>query len=317
MRAPFQLALLATVAVGVGVPGVAAAAEPSEGAAGVAWEPTAEELRAYRELMRARRGYEVELKQLRAKYFRGIRNEQIRQIGLRKLREYTDPGSFALLTELFFGEGEDARAGVLAHLASLGTREADAAIAWEAVYADKADDRAASAAVLEEVAGERGSADLVRDVVRSGLRESAETPAVAAAQLAASLKLFEMIPQMAAAQVAAGGGGDQRGDLAWIFVGSQRPFVSDVQPVVSDGAVAFDPQLSVVSEGVILRVSDAYVAVYRVGIHKALLGMTTEAWGRSTASLGYDTRAWHDWYAREFVPFLRAKRAAELEAAQP
>ncbi|MEM1185586.1 MAG: hypothetical protein AAGI53_11390 [Planctomycetota bacterium] len=240
----------------------------------------------------------------------------MRAIGIRRLREYTDPASFELLTSLFFDEDDETRDAVLDHLASLDTPEADAAIAWEAVYNEKAEHRAASLETLVELSDLRPTPTLVTDVFRSGLRERSDEPAEAAAHAAASLRLFELIPLMASAQVAGGRAGDPQGDLAWIFVGTQQTFVADVQPIVSDNTVAFDPQLAVVSEGSILRVSGAYVAIYRVAINRSLIGMTSEAWGQSTASMGYDTDAWHAWYEDEFKPFLAAKAAIE-PPAQP
>jgi len=238
----------------------------------------------------------------------------MRAIGIRRLREYTDPASFELLTSLFFDEDDETRDAVLVHLASLDTPEADAAIAWEAVYNEKAKHRAASLETLVELSDLRPTPTLVTDVVRSGLRERSDAPAEAAAHAAASLRLFELIPLMASAQVAGGQAADPQGDLAWIFVGSQQTFVADVQPIVSNNTVAFDPQLAVVSEGTILRVSGAYVAIYRVAINRSLIGMTSEAWGRSTASMGYDTGAWHAWYDNEFKPFLAAEVTAEPQA---
>ena len=44
------------------------------------------------------------------------------------------------------------------------------------------------------------------------------------------------------------------GQQAYVFVATQFSFVSDLQPVVSDSAVGFDPQISVVSEGVVLDI---------------------------------------------------------------
>ena len=44
------------------------------------------------------------------------------------------------------------------------------------------------------------------------------------------------------------------GQLSYTFVGSQTSFVSDLQPVVSNAAVAFDPQIGVVPDGVRLVV---------------------------------------------------------------
>jgi hypothetical protein len=277
-------------------------------------EATAEEIAAYRELQAARRGYERELRKIRADFFLNIRGTEVRQIGMRKLRTYTDPAAFPLLTELFFPEGADVRDAILDHLAVMNTAEADAAIAWEAVYNEDPDDRFAAQSVLERLDEERGLDPMVVDVLRSGLREPDEGTPIEAARVAASLNLYELIPLMAQAQVAARGGGERRGDLAWITIGTQRAFVSDVTPVVADGAVAFDPQLSVVSEGVILRVSDAFVAIYRVELHGILVGMTSEAWGQPTGHLGYDPPAWGRWYREEFQPFLEAKAAAEAEA---
>ncbi|MEM7754817.1 MAG: hypothetical protein AAF297_04175 [Planctomycetota bacterium] len=277
------------------------------------WSPSQDELAAYRALQAERRGYERRLKTLRATYFRGVRNTETRQIGMRLLRAFDDPAAFELLAELFIPEGEDVRDAVLDHFAGQQTGEGDAALAWEAVYGEDEASRKAALERLGSVASVRGVDPLVVDVTRSGLRESATQPAVAAANVAASLKLFDLIPLVAAAQVAAQGDGERRGDLGWILIGTQRTFVADVQPVVSDNAVAFDPQLAVISEGTLLRVSDAFVAVYRVEIHRTLIGMTGEAWGQSTAHLGYDAGAWKAWYANEFVPFLEAKAEAKTE----
>jgi len=44
------------------------------------------------------------------------------------------------------------------------------------------------------------------------------------------------------------------GQLSYTFVGTQQTFVSDLQPVVSNAAVAFDPQIGVVPDGVRLLV---------------------------------------------------------------
>jgi hypothetical protein len=285
---------------------------PVWGAAGQSALPedaTDVEIAAYRALQADRVGYEREIKRLRGRFFRGIRGTEVRQVGMRRMRAYTDPAAFPLLTELLFPEGEDVRDAVLDHLAGLRTDEADAAIAWEAVYGADESDRAASLGTLERVRDERGVSRLVEDVVRSGLREPDPTIPIEATRAAASLGLFDLIPIIAQAQVASRGG-ERQGDLAWIMVGTQRAFVSDVQPIVADGAVAFDPQLSVVSEGTILRVSDAFVAVYRVEVHEILVGMTSEAWGQPTGHLGYDVPAWGRWYRDAFEPFLRAQAEA-------
>jgi len=261
---------------------------------------------AYAALQARRAGYGPELRRLRARYFRSG-SERGRAIGLARLRSYTDPAAYELLGDLFFGEGPAVRDAVLEHFAKQGTPEGDAALAWEAVYGDRERDREAALAKLGEVVEDRGMSTLVEDVIRNGLSERSDETAVAAGQAAAGLRLYELIPLIASAQVAAQGTGDRRGDLGWIFIGQQTSFIADVQPVVSDSAVAFDPQLGVVSEGVILRVSQAFVAEYRVELNSILMGMASEAWGRSVTHLGYDVPAWHRWYEDEFEPFMAEK----------
>jgi hypothetical protein len=142
-------------------------------------------------------------------------------------------------------------------------------------------------------------------VIAQGLQSPLDDRAIAASELVRALNLFEFIPLMAAAQVAQrppSGQGQGRGDLGWIMIGQQQTYVADLQPVVSNNAVAFDPQIGVVSDGVLLRVHDAVVTAVRTPIHRGLVGMTTDAWGRPTGHLGYDADAWRDWYDNEFVP---------------
>ncbi len=145
----------------------------------------------------------------------------------------------------------------------------------------------------------------VRGIIAQGLQSTNDDEAIAATELAAALNLFDFIPLMAAAQVAqrpAGTQGGQRGDLGWIMIGQQQTYVADLQPVVSNNAVAFDPQIGVVSDGVLLRVHDAVVTAVRTPIHRRLVDWTTGAWGQPTGTLGYDPDAWRDWYDNEFIP---------------
>src|SRR5690606_15471171 len=82
---------------------------------------------------------------------------------------------------------------------------------------------------------------------------------------------------------------DRTGDVAFIAIGRQVAFVSDLTPVVSDSAVAFDPTIGVINEGTLVRVHDASVTIYREHIHASLVRLTSRASGRSTSQLGYDT----------------------------
>jgi hypothetical protein len=83
---------------------------------------------------------------------------------------------------------------------------------------------------------------------------------------------------------------------------------------VGDSAVAFDPTISVITEGTILRVIDAVVVTYRYEVHNALVGLASQGWGRPTDHLGFDNAAWRKWYADEFVPYRKSLAAAEQSA---
>lgn len=263
-----------------------------------------------REMAVKRRGYELELREFKKGYFGRRMDRSVRDMGLEKIRGYEDPAAFPLLSKILADAGDDVRDAVLDHYADLDTPEADAALAWEAVYHRNAGWReAAMDRLAARHRGGREPAQLVVDVLANGLREREEPVVVRASAAAAQLSLLQLIPLMAQAQVTTagtGGGGGPRGDLAYIFIGRQTAFIADLVPVVSDSAVAFDPQVGVISEGVILRVTDAFVAEYRPAVNGILTGMADDLTGFSTASLGYDVPAWLDWYTGEIQPVLQA-----------
>ncbi len=294
-----------------------------EPAASPAPDPVVE---AFKEMQRRAKPLERELRIIRSKYIRGIRNVEIRQAGIHKLREYTDPASFPLMLEIFRND-EDVRLALMRYLSDMETDEADATLAWTAVYDEsKAVRQIASDTLKDRFAKEEVSMG-VQTVVAQGLRSSKDSVLSASANLASVLKLYEAIPMMINAQIGGGGtgarvGGGGEGALAYILVGKQQTFVSDLTPVVGDSAVAFDPTLSVLTEGVILRVIDAVVLTYRVEVHRALVGLSSAGWGQPTDELGWDQRKWHEWANAE-LPAILAKRNAELDeeaakaAAQP
>lgn len=273
--------------------------------------------KAHAEAQRKRANVEKELKLIRAKYFRSTRNTEIRQVGLSKLREYTDPAVYPLLLELFEREDKDVRLAVLDHLIDRQSDEADAAIAWAAVFDNDQWFRKQASERLLQRARKTGDevSHRVKSVIALGLKNHKTPVVTAAAEMAGHLKIFEAIPMLINAQVAGagGGGGGQggQGALAFIMVGQQIAFVSDLTPVVGDSAVAFDPTLSVATDGVVMRVIDAYVITYRIDVHNALVGLANAGWdGRDTGPLGWDQKKWHDWYTREFKPYREALAAA-------
>ena len=291
--------------------------------------PDSPEARAYSSIQGERRKIEQELRIIKRQHFGSMRVIEKREIGLRKLRGYRSQAAIMAMTDVFDDEGGDVRMAVLDHFSSLERHSLDGlsgttVLAWEAVHGEDEWYRAEARRLLadspiaeaERVSVEEGGEALaiVRGIIARGLQSQNDETAVAASRLVSALKLFEFIPLMATAQVAQRGGGDERtGDLGWIMIGRQQTYVADLQPVVSNSAVAFDPQIGVASDGVMIRIHDAVVTAYRTEIYRVLTDMTSDAWGRPTQSLGYDAGAWQDWYADEFVPHLaqqQAQRAA-------
>lgn len=301
---------------------------PSEATPAPEWmknlvpDPGSPQAKAHAAAQRTRVQVEKDLRKVRAMYFRSTRNTETRQLGILEIRKHTDPAIFPLLLSLFEGEGTDVEDGVFDHLHDLKIDEADATLAWAAIYGKTPDYRARATKRLVDRTAELGEVSYrVKSAVALGLREQANGPLSAAANLAGVLGLYEAIPMLIQAQVSGGGNGgggntaNGNGALAYILVGRQEAFVAQVTPVVGDSAVAFDPKLAVVTEGVILRVIDAVVITYHVDVHNALVALSTKGWGgQSTEQLGYDQRAWRTWFANEFEPYRR-KVDEEAQAA--
>jgi hypothetical protein len=155
----------------------------------------------------------------------------------------------------------------------------------------------------------------IKAVIANGLKQKDERITEAAATLAEQLRMYDMIPAMVNAQVqgpagsGAGVGGGVGGDgaLAYIMVGQQQAYVADLEPVVGDSAVGFDPQLGVVTSGTVLAIGDASVVTYRTEIHYSLRRLANAGWdGRTTDGLGFDQRKWREWFTEEFLPYRKA-----------
>ena len=293
--------------------------------------PDSPEARAYAAVQRERRKAERELNLIKRRHFGQIRVPETREIGLRKIRTFTSEPQIMALVDVFDREERDVRTAVLDHLSTLPNEGGIAPLAWEAVNGEDEWYRAEARRLLAEHwawkldpeqavdSGEGGHAAAVRGVIAQGLQSPNDRQAVAAGNLARTLNLFEFIPLMASAQVAQRPvGDDQRtGDLGWIMIGRQQTFVADLQPVVSNNAVAFDPQIGVLSDGVLLRIHQAVVTAFRTEIHTNLVDWTSGAWGRSTGHLGYEPDAWKRWYDNEFVPSREQEPSPEPSLPEP
>jgi hypothetical protein len=269
---------------------------------------------------------EREMRKIRATCFGQIRNKEIRQVGIDRLRRYTDPLYFPSLLSIFEREAMDVRGAILDHLAEQRSAEGDTTIAWGAIYDGDAEFRAAASERLAARAKEAGGVqNMVKWVIAEALKSPRDAVAANAAELAATLRLYEAIPAIINAQIRGAGAsgtsidvpvdGGSMGALADIIVATQQAFVADLQPVVGDSAVAFDPTLGVVTDGTVLRVLGASVVTYRTGVNRALVRLADSGWdGRTTAMLGWDNDRWRAWYANEFLPYRAKVEAAAAPA---
>ena len=268
-----------------------------------------------------------ELLQIRFKYFMTPYGET-RQVGIGKIKAYTDPIAYPVLLSVFEHEEQDVRGAVLDHLADQRTESGDAALAWAAVFSTDVWERdSARARLRARVAETKSVGQRVRAVLMAGLKDSSDDPPAAAAKIASGFDLFDMIPAMVNAQVGGGagaggpGGGGSiagvGGAIATIMIGTQQAFVSGLTPVVGDNAVAFDPTLSVVTSGTYIAIYGAAVVTYRTEVHDTLVGLADRGWdGRSTAGLGYNPQAWSDWYTKMFLPYRASPAAQAAQASQ-
>jgi hypothetical protein len=288
-------------------------------------------LKDVREANARRYAAEKQLRAIRGKHFVTARKTEVRQAGILKLREFTDPVVFPSMLTIFENDGEDVRLAILDHFADQKTAEGDAALAWAAVYGkEKAYRQAAAGRLVKRVEAERPAKGAgqwtaraprkVETVLAAGLEDRSPTVNAAAAGVVEALKLYEAIPMLIAAQVRPENAGEVESpnrSLGYILIGTQRSFVADLTPVTSEAAVGFDPTLGVITEGTILRVIDAFVYTYNVDVHNTLVRMTEGALGEPTAEFGWDNPRWVEWFETRMRPELARRAVEEAKAEAP
>lgn len=242
---------------------------------------------------------EQQIRKTVATHFRAKPETERRAEGYRTLQNRTQPHELRILAEVLERQDAAAQAFLYEHLAEIGSPAARQILAHEAVFDDEPEDRAAALERLAATSVEEVPAELYA-MIDAGLRSYRQSSASAAASLANRLNLIEAVPLMIAAQVAPSNASAQRsGPLGSIAFVTQQTYVQDLQPVVADGAVGFDPELGVVTEGVVLEVNEAIVKTYRTEVHHQLVDLTSRWSGSRTRGLGYDIPRWRDWYEKE------------------
>jgi len=236
-----------------------------------------------------------------------------RSAGLAEIRKMTDPACFGAMIRILGAESTDVRAAMLDHFSQSGDA-GQAALAYIAIsHADL---------LLRSAAGERiarPACDSVLRVVDQALRSPRHEIAGNAAKLTANMNIIAAIPALIMAQAVDDRAGD-KGDLAWISVGTTRSYVANVIPIAGGNSGAFAPVIDQVFEGVLLRIPDAVVVFERADVHDTLVSMTSADVGESTAHLGRDRREWWAWFNDRYVPFKQAQaeecdRIARIEQA--
>ncbi|MEO0715674.1 MAG: hypothetical protein AAFY58_01645 [Planctomycetota bacterium] len=262
-------------------------------------------LHAQRDAERAARrreiAFERDLRRINGQHFR-TRDVERRQIGLAKLGKFTEPWQYAPLLHVLGNAGDDVARTLTQHLADQDNDDARAVLAWAAIHSNV--EILAEHATDELVRGQKPIGRPALGVIAASIAEGDTETTTRAALLTESLALIELIPLLIEAQVGSTQPTRRRGDNAWIMVGTQTAYVADLTPVVSDSAVAFDPQIAVITEGTLLRVNDAVVVTVRSEVHGVLFRMTSSMLGRPTNTLGYDVPVWRTLWADELAPIV-------------
>lgn len=257
------------------------------------YEHTPEELRQ----RAAVRDYAKQLRAIRQKHFGKIKKQEIRDAGFEQLREFTDPATFEpMITELA-EEKDDVRLWMLDHFVANGA-EGQAALAKVAIH-DK--NYAIANEALRRMTQPVDQPALY--VVEKALRSKDAAAANSASILVNTLNIVQAVPLLIFAQATGNASTQPPGDLAWIAFETQHAYIAGLTPLVGNNAGAFQPIIGVVSEGTVMRVVDAVVIEYRTVVHHSLVNLTSADWGESTESMGYNIRAWWDWYNNTYVPF--------------
>ena len=307
-RSRLGLFLVLAFAAGSAQTALAQASSPApEWMRGKVQNPDDPRLRPYKELRKKQIALEKELKKLRAKHFRA-EHRPTREAGLKTLAEYNKPWMVQSLIEVFQEDkGEDVRAALMTIMRTQGSDEGDRGLAWLASgHEDFAWQQAAIDALtlrlkdLKQVPS-AGMLAVFQGAVASKTQHIADS----GARAVAGLHLYEMIPFLIQAQAPAPPnvsptGRPRNGPLAWIAIAQQQAYIADLNPVVADNAVAFDPVPGVVSSGVVLVINDAVAHFSPVVIYQSLVDLSSRAMastgGQPTEGMGLNTAAWKEWY---------------------
>lgn len=268
---------------------------------------------ATRAFIIAKRAYEKDIRRIRGKYLGSKKFAPGRVRGLEELEQFTDAAAMEPLIDLARKDGEDVREWLFDHFAQrVDPDVGQATLAWMAIHDEDEKMRGGALAHLKSPASKT-----TRYVVERALQSPNMDIVSGGAGAAGALKLVEAIPHLIVAQQPAPSMSGT-GDLAYITVGTQRYLVTDLQPVVGENSAGFDPTLSAVTEGTVVRIQDAIVEFYNLDAHNALVNIVQDDFGQPV-DFGFNVPRWKQWYNDEYLPFARARaeKAAAPTSAAP
>ena len=261
-----------------------------------------ESIRELAEISRSK-AIQAPLRAIARSHLGRTRDPGTRAIGLEAIRRHDGPASLFAMAEVFRREGKDVRDTVVSHLAGQGDI-GQAALVAIAVHHEDADWRRRAVGACSRPL-EPPALAVLEGAFRHGDGRTIERAAYASGSLDAA----RMIPHLIVAQYATTGTRG-RGDLAWIAIGTQQSYVRNLVPVVGNRAGAFQPVPGLITEGFVLRVTDAVAVSYRTEVHRVLLEMSARRTDLETAGYGWDFNRWRDWFNGTVLPSFRGEVAA-------
>ncbi|MBA4028450.1 MAG: hypothetical protein C0475_04845 [Planctomyces sp.] len=264
-------------------------------------------------------------------FFRPRSGPIVHEVGPALLKDYTDPRLFEAMLERFDLTSDDSQWVLLDHMRRLGTPESEAAIAFAAVIDRDGPLAEKAAQTLVRMARDRAESGgdlapprpvqelLARALARPNYRNAASR----AGEIAASLRLLDALPMMIAAQAGRRvGDRDGRRARAFIAITQQTPFVADLNPVVGDNAVAFDPVIGVLTTGTVFSVGQTAVisagtaSAFNPRLLRATQELASFGWGgRAVEHLGASDDRWRSWLSAEFKPYRAAVAQGAIDDA--
>lgn len=191
-----------------------------------------------------------------------------------------------------------ATTGAATDAGALGPRERAVQVLLERAVLDGSDDvRHAAARALRDLDEPAVTAPLVRALgsTSSAVRANAAESLGILAQPVAAPALVSALAATASS------GGAYRPPANHIFVGRQRAYVQDYDVEAFSGAVAADPRIAVLTEGVVLdvRVLSVKQELARTHERSKLRGALRQLTGQD---FRYDAGRWGEWLARHPLP---------------